>query len=113
MSFKGPPLRRRKSQKPPTSFAQPVQVTPAKAKDCFLEDCDQSQNPEEPSCETKVTEVSSDEAESLASASEGSEEEYRGHTAHMITEYGLEFTKAIFNLEVMKCKKPKTENKKK
>lgn len=46
--------------------------------------------------------------EESLSGSTGSEESFREHVADMINEHGLELTKMLFQLEVMKCKKQKT-----
>lgn len=79
----------------------------------LLEDCEQSQAMEESLDKTTTIQVSgsTSSTEDLASESCDSEEDYRFHTQSMMTKYGLEFTKAIFNIEAMKCKKPKLERK--
>lgn len=108
-AFKQPKHRslgpRRKGNK--SSAASPFKP-PRLAGEAELEDCQQTQTMEEPACEGKALEISSaSSTEEHLTANSSSEEDFRWHAHEMITKHGLEMTKALFNLEAMKAKKPK------
>lgn len=103
-----------KRKAPPTSSVGFTMDCPkvTETPSVFIEDCDQSQDPEKITRKAKAKRIPVPESasdEDLDSSSEDDEQSFREHIRAMMHTHGLELTKMLFQLEVAKCKKPKTE----